>query len=166
VEDRATLIIHKEIETVETVENLIRALNLLEQDGRIGGGKADINDLVEICLIEKEDWIMWRSGSEEKWRWDNVDEMGENWRIVAGKIAQSSNARPKSRKERSSSRAAATFSPSYQADRPLLSGTAGPVIEICIIRTTERYTAPNVNPAIKHLIRNYIVQMSPIIFAQ
>jgi nitrogen regulatory protein PII len=53
VEDRATLIIHKEI---ETVENVIRALNLLDQDGRIGGGKAGIDDLVEICLIEKNDW--------------------------------------------------------------------------------------------------------------
>jgi hypothetical protein len=62
----------------------------VEEDGRIGGGKAGINDLVEICLIGKKDWIMWRSGSEEKWRWDNVDEMGENWRIVAGKIAQCS----------------------------------------------------------------------------
>jgi hypothetical protein len=50
VEDRATLIIHKEI---ETVENVIRALNLLEQDGRIGRGKAGIDDLVQICLIEK-----------------------------------------------------------------------------------------------------------------
>jgi hypothetical protein len=54
VEVRATLIIHKEIETVEKV---IRALNLLEHDGRIGGGKAGIDDLVEICLIEKNDWI-------------------------------------------------------------------------------------------------------------
>jgi hypothetical protein len=85
VEDRATLIIHKEIETVEKV---IRTLNLLEQDGRIGGGKAGIDDLVEICLIEKKDWIMWRSGSENKCRWDKVDEKGENCRIVAGKIAQ------------------------------------------------------------------------------
>jgi hypothetical protein len=72
VEDRATLIIHKKI---ETVENVIRALNLLEQDGRIGDGKAGIDNLVEICLIEKNDWIMWRSGSDEKWRLDNVDEM-------------------------------------------------------------------------------------------
>jgi hypothetical protein len=85
MEDRATLIIHKEI---ETVGNVIRALNLLEQDGRIGGGKAGIDDLVEICLIEKKDWIMWRSGSDENWRSDKVDQMGENSRIVAGKIAQ------------------------------------------------------------------------------
>jgi hypothetical protein len=57
VEDRATLIIHKEIETVETVEKVIRALNLLEQDGRIGGGKAGIDELIEIWLIEKKEWI-------------------------------------------------------------------------------------------------------------
>jgi hypothetical protein len=55
VEDRATLIIHKEIATVEKV---IRTLNLLEQDGTVGGGKADIDHLVEICLIEKNDWII------------------------------------------------------------------------------------------------------------
>jgi hypothetical protein len=86
VEDRATLIIQKVIQkeiatvkTVERVEKMIRGLNLLEQDGRIGGGKAGIDELVEICLIEKKDRIMWRSGSEEKWRCDNVDEMGENW---------------------------------------------------------------------------------------
>jgi hypothetical protein len=57
VEDRATLIIHKEIETVETVEKVILALNLLEQDGRIGGGKAGIDGLAEISVIEKKDWI-------------------------------------------------------------------------------------------------------------
>jgi hypothetical protein len=57
VEDRATLIIHKEIEMGETVENVIRALNLLEQDGRIGGGKAGIDELVEIWLIEKKNSI-------------------------------------------------------------------------------------------------------------
>jgi hypothetical protein len=55
VEDRATLIIDKEIDTVETVEKVIRALNRLEQDGRIGGGKAGIDELAEICLIEKND---------------------------------------------------------------------------------------------------------------
>jgi hypothetical protein len=44
--------------------------------------------LIEICLIEKKDRIMWRSGSEEKWRLDKVDEMGENSPIVAGKTAQ------------------------------------------------------------------------------
>jgi hypothetical protein len=62
---------------VETVENVIRALNLLEQDGRIGGGKAGLDELVEIWLIEKKDWIMWRGGSEEKCKWDKVDEMRE-----------------------------------------------------------------------------------------
>jgi hypothetical protein len=31
--------------------------------------------LVEICLIEKNDWIMWRSVRHEKWGWDYVDEM-------------------------------------------------------------------------------------------
>jgi hypothetical protein len=67
---------------IETVEKVIRALNLLERDGRIGGGKAGIDELVEICLIEKKDWIMWRSGSDEKWRWDKVDEMGENCSCV------------------------------------------------------------------------------------
>jgi uncharacterized protein with PhoU and TrkA domain len=53
---------------IETVENVIRALNLLEQDGRIARGKAGIDDLVEICLIEKNEWIMWRSVGHEKWR--------------------------------------------------------------------------------------------------
>jgi hypothetical protein len=42
---------------IATVEKVIRALNLLEQDGRVGGGKAGIDDLVEICPIEKNDWI-------------------------------------------------------------------------------------------------------------
>jgi nitrogen regulatory protein PII len=54
VEDRATLIIHNEIETVKKV---IRALNLLEQDGRIGGGKAGIDSLAEIWVIEKKNKI-------------------------------------------------------------------------------------------------------------
>jgi nitrogen regulatory protein PII len=54
VEDRAMLIIHKKF---KTVENVIGALNLLEQDGRIGGGKAGIDELVDICLIENNDWI-------------------------------------------------------------------------------------------------------------
>jgi hypothetical protein len=80
VEDRATLIIHKEIEMVEKV---IPALNLLEQDGRIRRDKACIDDLVQICLIAKNDWIMWRSGPHEKWKSGNVDEtrnMQENFR--------------------------------------------------------------------------------------
>jgi hypothetical protein len=46
VEDRATLIIHKEI---ETVENVSHALNLLEQDGRIGSGKPGIDDWLRFA---------------------------------------------------------------------------------------------------------------------
>jgi hypothetical protein len=85
VEDRATLIIHKEI---ETVENVIRALNVLEQDGRIGRGKAGIEELVQICLIELNDSIKWRSGRHEESRWDNADEMRdmqENFRRLCGR---------------------------------------------------------------------------------
>jgi hypothetical protein len=53
-----------------------------------GGGKAGINDLVEICLSEKKYWIMWRSGSEEKWRLDKVNGIGKHTDMTAEKVVQ------------------------------------------------------------------------------